>query len=287
MIRWLTAAAALFCLLAASPEPAPTPSPDAKAEAIFVKARQAWLDRSDVPYLRYGALVRYLHDGRVFDNWWDVYFRRSDGALHIERLVDPAEEKRRLGGIPFSIFGFKIFDTNPDAEPIRLEDPRIEPISSFGVLARFLATTEPSPPPAEPQPLESPLREITRVTAEAREYRIELAGIEKVEGADAYHLTLAPLREPQINRLRDLWVDTENYATLRANVQGILNGKPYDLVKWTVRYVPLDGRYYVQQIIADAPLRFGLDTEVPQMEIDYVDYRFPSQVPQFTFDRPF
>ncbi|MBD5657372.1 MAG: hypothetical protein IAI50_19650, partial [Candidatus Eremiobacteraeota bacterium] len=55
--------AALVSLLGAAPvaAPSPTPSPDAEAERIFSRARAVWRDRTDVPYVRYGALVRYLH----------------------------------------------------------------------------------------------------------------------------------------------------------------------------------------------------------------------------------
>ena len=90
-----------------------------------------------------------------------------------------------------------------------------------------------------------------------------------------------------INRLRDLWLDPATYQTVQTNVQGILSGKPYDGVLWTIRYVQVDGREYVQQIVADEPLHFGIDTTLPKFEFDFVDYHFPADVPKFTFDRPF
>jgi len=108
-----------------------------------------------------------------------------------------------------------------------------------------------------------------------------------VLGAPALHLKLEPLRDPKLNRLRDLWLDPATYRTVQSSVQGLLSGQPYDAVRWTVRYVVLDGREYVQQIYAEEPLRFGLDTIVPKFEFDFVDYHFPNDVPQFTFDRPF
>jgi hypothetical protein len=283
---------------AAEPSPTPTPSPNPAAERIFARARDAWRGQSGVPYLRYGALVRYLHNGHVFDNWWDAYYRSRDGALSLEPLHDIAEEKHRLGGVPFSIFGFTFFDTNPDAEPIRLDQPRIDPVSSFGILTRgvlgrsSLPASHPTPAPSAspngsaspaPQPSDA-FREIAHVEANTRDYQIELAGTERVVGVPALHLTLTPLREPEANRLRDLWVDPATYRTVQLNVQGLLGGKPYDGVEWTVRYVLLNGHNYVQQIVADAPLHFGLDTSVPKFEFDFVDYHFPSEVPQFTFD---
>ncbi len=289
---------------ATEPSPTPVPTLDAAAERIFARARNAWRVRTDVPYLRYGALVRYLHNGHVFDNWWDAYYRSHDGALSLEPLHDIAEEKHRLGGVPFSIFGFTFLDTNPDAEPIRLDDPRIDPLSSFGVLTRGVVgasatripNSNPSPsagptgsssPSGGPRPSPEPsggFREIARVEANTRDYQIELAGMERIANAPALHLRLTPLREPQNNRLRDLWVDPTTYRTVQLNVQGLLGGKPYDGVEWTVHYVQLGSRNYIQQIVADAPLQFGFDTSVPKFEYDFVDYHFPSEVPRFTFE---
>jgi len=256
-------------------------------------AKDAWRARTDVPYLHYGALIRYLHNGHVFDNWWDAYARSSDGQLYLNRLVDEDEDRRRLRGIPFSIFGFQIFDTNRDAEPIRIDQPNISPTSSFGVLIRSFGTP-PSPVPSlkpretpEPEPSGDDFRTIGRVEANTGDYRIELAGTDTLRDGPAIHLTLEPLRTPELNRLRDLWLDPQTHRTMQLNVAGIYNGQPYNEIEWTVHYVLLDGRNYVQQIVADAPLRFGLDTVIPKFEIDLVDYHFPADVPKYTFDKPF
>jgi len=290
--RLVCAGAVLLALLADAPSPSPAPSSDPQAERLFSAARAAWRARTDVPYVRYGALIRYLHNGHVFDNWWDAYYRTSDGALSLMPLLDIDEQHHRLSGIPFSIFGLKIFDTNPDAEPIRLDEPRIDPSSNFGILARGELPTpsapSPAPPAAAPSPQESgDLREISRIEASSRDYQVLMAGTDSMQGVDAIHLKLVPLRDPNINRLRDLWLDPASNRTLQLNVQGILNGKPYDGVLWTVRYVVVDGRQYLQQIIADSPVRFGIDTTIPKFEFDFVDYHFPQDVPKFTFDRPF
>jgi len=279
-------ACAWLALAGAAPAPSPTPSPDAAAEAMFARAKQYWQARRDVPYLRYGALVRYLHKGHVFDNWWDAYERTADKALALEPLLDPVENNRRLGGVPFSIFGITIFDTNPDAEPIRLDEPRIDPTSSFGVSGRGTGVTLPAGG-AEASPQPGDLREITRVEASTRDYQISIAGTDRLGDVDAIHLKFVPLTDPAINRLRELWLDPQTYRTIQAKVQGILSGKPYDGVEWTVRYTVVDGRNYLQQLIADEPLHFGLDTTIAKFEYDFVDYHFPDTVPKFTFDRPF
>ena len=281
---------------AALPAPSATPVQDPEAERDFVRARDWWRARSDAPYVRYGALVRYLHNGHVFDNWWDAYQRTADGALALSPLHDIAEENHRLRGVPFSIFGLKVFDTNSDAAPIRLDEPRIDIASSFGIVTRFgktivprvAATPRSIAPFATPIPIPTDdLREIGRIESTTRVYDIRIAGIETIADAPALHLTLVPIRDPKLNRLRDLWLDPTTYRTVQSRVQGIFQNKPYDGISWTVHYVIVEGRQYVQQVVADEPLRFGLDTTLPKFEFDFVDFHFPTEIPKFTFDRPF
>ena len=298
------AAFALVCATAPHASPAraveptltATPVQDPEAERDFVRARDWWRARTDAPYVRYGALVRYLHNGHVFDNWWDVYQRTADGALALTPLHDAEEENHRLRGVPFSIFGLKIFDTNGDAAPIRLDDPRIDIASSFGIVTRFGKTIVPrvaSSPrsgasSATPIPQATDdLREIGRIESSTRAYDIRIAGTDTVAGSPALHLVLAPIRDPKINRLRDLWLEPTTYRTVQSRVQGILENKPYDGISWTVHYAVVEGRQYVQQVVADEPIHFGLDTTLPKFEFDFVDLHFPIDVPKFTFDRPF
>ena len=283
------AAAAWIAFLGVAPAATPSAGPTSNpaAEALYARAKAYWRGRTDVPYLRYGALVRYLHNGHVFDNWWDAYERTSDRAIGLTPLLDPVENNRRIRGVTFSIFGLKVADSNPDAEPIRIDEPRLDPTSSFGLTGRDGVTL---PAPSSPGPSagdSGDLREITRVDAANKTYRIEIAGSDVLDGTPATHLTFVPLRDPDVNRVRDLWVDPQNGRTIEMNVQGILAGKPYDGVEWTIRYVLVDGREYLQQLIADEPLHFGFDTTIPKFEYDFVDYHFPATVPQYTFDRPF
>lgn len=293
MYRRLVLCALATALLGAreAPVPSPTPSPNAEAERIFAKVREAWRARTDAPYLRYGALERYQHGKFEVDAWWDAYYRTSDGALKLLRLHDVPAENRRLKGFAFQIFGATVFDTNAEAEPIRVDEPRIGPDESFGLGSRFgaslsLGGASPSPSPSA-TPAVAPsdvLREITRVEANTRAYQVELAGSDPVLGQPALHLQLTPLRDPKINRLRDVWVDPVTFRTMQVRVQGILNGKPYDGIAWLVRYVVLEGRNYVQQISSEAPLNFGIDTSIPKFEFDFIEYQFPATVPRFTFD---
>ncbi|MBC5803131.1 MAG: hypothetical protein GIX03_09105 [Candidatus Eremiobacteraeota bacterium] len=94
---------------------------------------------------------------------------------------------------------------------------------------------------------------------------------------------LTPLRQPRLYRLRDLWVDTSDYATVKLDVDGLFQGKPYDDARWTVTYTELDGRPYVQQIKTDDTLRFGFDRYVSGLEYDFVQYDFPQAIAPLEF----
>jgi hypothetical protein len=71
---------------------------------------------------------------------------------------------------------------------------------------------------------------------------------------------------------------------LRETVAGILDTRPYDTVKWTVEFVPLDGRMYIQQVHTDADMHFGIE-KIEHMQFDFVDYRFPTDLPKETFEQ--
>ncbi|MGP6156629.1 MAG: hypothetical protein ACLPYS_03730 [Vulcanimicrobiaceae bacterium] len=300
----------LWTVSAAAAAPG-VPSP-VDTEGIFARAKAEWRVRTEAPFVRFNLLERYSWRGRQHDNWWQADYRSSDHALVLRRTIVAQQEEERLKGSPIKI-GLRIhhanaagdqLDTNPNADAFPILDPLIEPDASFGMrrhesLAALVGTatslpgSEPSPSaapvptwsPSVPEPSETPLRELVRVEAVARDYRIALAGTDHLRYGDAYHLTLQPLRDPHTYRLRDLWIATDTYATVQLTLAGLFEGKPYSDARWTVVYTPLAGRWYVQQIKTDETLRFGLDRFVSGLEYDFVQYDFPANIPDITFQR--
>jgi hypothetical protein len=300
---------ALAFALAAAPAVAEAPSP----ELMFKLAKGAWQARSEVPFITYNLRERYTWRGRVHDNWWTAYYRNADHDLVLHPMIVPEDEAQRMKGFPIDLkisfhrglANADSLDTNPDADAFPILEPLIAPDASFGMLARdtnaalvgdgsgpaqrfIIPPPAPTPTPAasDAPPAfinQKPLRQLAQVEAIVREYTIVFAGTERLASGDAYHLMLTPLRNPEINRLRDLWIDPTSYATVRLAVQGLFEGKPYDGARWIVTYVPLGSRYYVANIRSAEPLRFGMDRIVTGLEYDFVSYDFPSTIPNALF----
>ena len=281
-----------------------------RADAIFTHAKDAWRARTEAPFVTFALRERYDWRGKTHDNWWQVSYRDADRALALRREIVPADEAQRLRGAAIALnFHWHhgtghadTVDTNGDADAFPILDPLIEPNASFGLLhheqtAELVgagALSSPSPHAREtPAPQatsegpsdEMPLRVLARVEAVSRDYTIAFAGLERVRDTDAYHLTLTPVRSPNVNRLRDLWVDATTFETLQLAVHGLFEGKPYDDARWIVTYVKLDGRTYVQQIKTDDSLRFGMDRFVAGLQYDFVGYDFPAAISPLTFER--
>jgi hypothetical protein len=276
--------ASLVLLVAHLCVPAAAAAPD--ADALFLQAKQAWRGRTEAPFVTYAVRASYLFHNHMIADWFQLTYRASDGALAVHVIDIPGEAAHKEGGVPLYLFGLKIFDTNPDADEIAMRQPAIEPAFTFGLMPHtFLANVDRVAADPTPEPDQERLREIGRVIAVNREYAITYAGEEQLRYGDTYHLVLAPLRDPQLNRLRDLWIEKESHLLLRARVAGIFDGPPYNRVAWTIDYVPLAGRIYIQQVRTEQDMHFGID-RIAHMKLDFVDYRFPKDVPDYLFQQP-
>jgi len=73
-------------------------------------------------------------------------------------------------------------------------------------------TPQASPPP---NLADDPLRTIATVTAVDVAYHITLSGYETIDGVEAAHLVLVPIRDPEDYPLRDLWITRGNDEVVR------------------------------------------------------------------------
>ena len=301
-------AAGLSCAAPASSNAGISP------DEIFSRAKSVWRAPMSAPFVQFSLRERYTWRGRTHDNWWQAAYRTRDRALALHRQIVAEQEEARLRGVPIALnlkfhSGFgraDSLDTNADADAFPILDPQIEPDASFGLqrTGTTVALVGPPTPSAQPSaaanlvpetpepsshaapaPGATPLRVLVTVEAASRDYSIALAGTESFRGTDAYHLTLTPLRDPHVYRLRDLWVDASTFETLQLSVAGLFDGEPYRSARWIVSYVDVGGRPFIQQIRTEEQLRFGMDRYVSGLQYDFVQYSFPPALPDMTFER--
>jgi hypothetical protein len=146
------------------------------------------------------------------------------------------------------------------------------------IFERALFAPRPSPGPAPPAPTDSPLPVIGGVTVSA-DYDYRVTELSRDDAA--WHLSLAPKRDPARNRLDDLWVDATTYEVTRMRVRDHL-------------YLGFGGQSLEDEFDARFTLRDGLpliasihgQTRDGEFETDYTfaDVGFPASLPGWYFE---
>ena len=126
-----------------------------------------------------------------------------------------------------------------------LGEPLLSPTYMFGL--PYVAEKSRAAPETE-----NALRVIATVSAQAPAYRVELIDAPVLDGIPTYHLELTPLRRPKENRLRELWVGTDDFLPRRAVIGGNFTLAPFVDVPWTVDFSVVDGAPYISREAADA-----------------------------------
>jgi hypothetical protein len=148
-----------------------------------------------------------------------------------------------------------------------------------------------------PHPLPAPtatsapsLREIVEVSSSFRTYDIALVGMELVGDSPAYHLRLTPLRDPQRNRLRELWVDAGTYAPLQLVTALNFVAGPGTTVAWLITFEQNDGVTYIDRESTLGPTSFEghrYNRVIVAFEnihpVKKFDYALSAFVPEHTF----
>ncbi len=145
------------------------------------------------------------------------------------------------------------------------------------------------PAPAHPEPVSVvPTPEPTRhlriigsvVAYNEPDYRV----VSLTTEGDLLHLVLEPKRDPNRNRLRQLWVDKTTYELKRvvATDKLFIQGGPVYPVLFTITVGSLDGYPVVTHI--HGVVGGGYDGNGATVNYDFKDITFPKTLPSWYFD---
>ncbi|HET9392616.1 MAG TPA: hypothetical protein VFO29_03680 [Candidatus Rubrimentiphilum sp.] len=278
MVR--TAALGLFVLLLGGTAGAATATPSTLSDPyqIYARTRTAWESQRYPDYLAYTIHVEVDEGGVHKSKHYHAVYEQPNGKIHLIAVSDeeiaqpPAPTGMTIHLLPKRQNATLIDKRvgHPDEAVDYLGIPMLSPNYSFGLgipqpdelasdaelIAQIRSEYHDPAPVVKPAQVDSDgkLKSIAAITVIARRYRIELAGIETIEGTSCYHLVLYPSREPQRFRLRDLWIDVENYQTRRLlAANNFMNSK----VPWLVTFADVGGARYIESEVAQAPVVMG------------------------------
>jgi hypothetical protein len=248
---------------------------------LYSRARAVWMSQHYPDYVTYTIAVwvdergvpKTAHYRAVYDATHDRIY--MNGVSEEERVAPHVptgtnitlEPKRNWMTL------FKRHVGNPEDAVDFLGIPMLAPNYSFGIAAYVpeVATTQTdqaalvaeirrqfndpmSSQKAQQLNNASGLKEIGRVVSTDRDYAIAYAGVDTVAGTRAYHLMLRPLQASPRLRLRQMWIDTRTFTTVRIVIQGnFINSN----VPWAVTFATVNGAQYIAAEQALAPVGSG------------------------------
>ena len=117
---------------------------------------------------------------------------------------------------------------------------------------------------------------------------MSLLGRETDDGVDVYHLALQPLRDPDRNRIRELWVDAKSFDVRKLITYGIFSKGPPSSVPWTVTFIQLQGHWFIRQETTSATLStpghlFGGSTQYQGINYTFGLYEYPGLISDLEF----
>ncbi len=257
ILRRLSAVLLLVALGATVAPPAPAVP---GADEIYSRARTYWVAQRYPTTLDYTIHTTSAIHGHVGERHYTARWSAHDGEMEIHPLSveEAAHPFHPAGGFTFE--GINIGGTGVGVNGDLIGVPLLTPNYTFGIA--------PYVPPSKksPQELVAEVRAqfndesaakidalsiaigppvIATVHAGHRKYAIALVGVESYGDHHDYHLTLTPLRDPGVNRLRDLWVDTSTYATDKLVSQGNFTTPSLERTPWTVTFADVAGVRYI------------------------------------------
>lgn len=202
---------------------------DTLADVVHVRATSA--EEAANPYVPHGTnvdvklKVSYTRHPKLFSG---ASADGDNGDIHISKTVHVTQAQQQ------DILGV----------------PLLSPAYSFG-----LRPGDPQERGGNASPAPG-LKTIAAVTASRRDYAIRYDGVQTVSGIACYHLALTPLRDPAQLRLRELWIDTRNFATRQARLQGNFTAGPGPTLAWNISFAEHGGALYIQSEDAAQPVHY-------------------------------
>jgi hypothetical protein len=245
------------------PQCAPSASlpPSEAGEQLYAQARNAVEHETYPRGVSYAIAVAASERGVAKTADYTALFRSGAEAVGVDAFS--AQERARPHVARGANVQFKITlsmggsatifrkQLNRDEEPTEvLGVPQLAPNYMFG-LVRRTAVSYADPPSLA---ADETLPVIGSVVARQRLYRITYAGSDTVADVTAPHLRLDPLRDPQRNRLREMWIDPANCAPVKMRISGNFTDTGTASVPWTITYQRLGGATYLDVEAADEPV---------------------------------
>jgi hypothetical protein len=267
----IAAAFLAFALVAAptaAPEPVPTLSPMQLLAVIRNKFRS---HRPPPPYIVYTEARKQNTDRGFFD------YAESYTYRYWCRNLDRACLKRKVEIVP--AMGYPEFERaafNEDRDPGPPTADLFEKAPQHPIPQSVVPT---------PEPQASPLQIIGEVRT-ANEFEYAVDGV-TAEG-NLVHLVLRPLRDPERNRLRELWANAQTYELVRVKAHDRLfvesgkRGADIYGVVFDITLSMLQGTPIVTDIHGVVGDNYTGDGQL--VDFTFRNIEFPASLPSWYFD---
>lgn len=248
---------------------------------LYSHARAVWMSQRYPDYVAYTIAVSVDERGVPKTAHYRAVYDATHDRIYMNGV---SEEERAAPHVPTGtnitlepkrdwMTLFKRHVGHPEDAVDYLGVPMLAPNYSFGIAAYVpeVATTQAdqaalveqirrqfhdpmSAQKAQQLSNASGLKEIGHVVSTDRDYAIAYDGVDTIGGLQVYHLSLRPLHDSGKLRLRELWIDTQTFATVKLVTQGnFLNST----VPWTVSFATVGGAQYIAGEQALAPVGSG------------------------------
>lgn len=231
--------------------------------AVFAAAQQRWRSAVYPAHVTYGIAISVSKDGVTSQAHYHASYDSAQNRVTIHAVSDEeiAHPYTPHGmNVAFNLLGAEVPLSAPQQTFDYLGVPMLAPNYSFGIVASGPVNTVPGDNELvqairdefhDPLPLrkrqsdQQGLKTIAEVAVAHRRYAIALQGTEPLDGHVDYHLTLRPLANPGMYRLRDMWVDTATFVTDRVVTDGNFTAAALGGVRWRTDFVQIAGAPFI------------------------------------------